>query len=242
MELRTVMPDEPLGDLGDWYGWPEGRSWLRCMMLTTLDGAARGSDGMSGSLSSSSDQQVFSEVRRFAHAILVGAETVRTEDYQAVRAVPQDEDRRVELGMLPAPVLVVVSASLDLPFDSAAFRESDNRPIVVTTEEARLDRQVRAADCCDVITMPGDSVDPYELIAAIAYRGLTRIVCEGGPHLLSELSRAGLVDEADITIAPLLAGGGQVAIGRPIPEPVHFALASVIEQDGWLYTRYVRRG
>lgn len=242
MEIRTVPPDEPLDDLEDWYGWPDGRAWLRCMMLTTPDGAARGYDGLSGSLSSKADEQVFAEVRRFAHAVLIGAGTLRAERYQPIRACPDDVDRRMHLGLGPAPVLVVVSGSLDLPWDSAVFSESTHKPLVLTSVDAPPERLVRAHEHCDVVRLDGTTLDPLQMIAAIAYRGLRRIVCEGGPHLLSQLSEARLIDEADITVPPTLASGGQIATGRAAPDPPRMQLASIIEQDSWLFTRYVRSG
>ncbi len=242
MEIRTAPVDEPLEGLEDWYAWPEGRAWLRCMMLTTLDGAARGADGLSGSLSSPADEQVFAEVRRFAHAILVGAGTIRAEGYQPVHARPEDVDRRLRQGLGNAPVLVVVSSSLDLPWHSAVFRESTMRPVVVTSVAAPVERLAIASECCDVISLEGSRLDPVQFVSALAYRGLTRIVCEGGPHLLAQLSEARLIDEADITIAPTLASGGQVSTGRAAADPAHLRLASVIERDNWLFTRYVRGG
>ena len=242
MEIRTVPADEPLEDLEDWYAWPDGRAWLRCMMLTTPDGAARGHDGVSGSLSGKADEQVFAEVRRFAHAILIGAGTLRAERYQPVRARPEDVDRRMHQGLGPAPVLVVVSASLDLPWDSPVFSESTHKPLVVTSVEAAPERLVLAHEWCDVVRLEGAALNPLQIIAAIAYRGLRRIVCEGGPHLLSQLSEARLIDEADITVAPTLASGGQIPTGRAAPDPPRMQLASIIEQDSWLFTRYVRSG
>lgn len=242
MEIRTAPIGEPLEDLEDWYAWPEGRAWLRCMMLTTLDGAARGADGLSGSLSCPADEQVFAEVRRFAHAILVGAGTIRAEGYQPVQARSEDVDLRLRLGLGKAPVLVVVSASLDLPWHSAVFRGSTMRPVIVTSVAAPVERLSMASDCCDVISLEGTRLDPIQFVSALAYKGLTRIVCEGGPHLLAQLSEARLIDEADITIAPTLAGGGQVPTGPAAADPAQLRLASIIERDGWLFTRYVRGG
>ncbi len=61
-------------DLTDHYPWPErdGRPWVRAMMVSTLDGAAAGADGLSGSISGDADGAVFTAVRRFADAVLVG--------------------------------------------------------------------------------------------------------------------------------------------------------------------------
>lgn len=240
MDVRSYRPDEDLPPLDDWYAWPEGRAWLRCMMVTTLDGAIRGPDGLSGSLSCPADQYVFGQVRRLAHAVLVGAGTLRAERYEPLTEGDAAHER-VSRGLTPAPVLVVVTASLDLPWEDRVFRESTMPPLVVTTESAPSEGLERARKHCEVIALPGDRLDPYQLVSAIAYRGLTHTVCEGGPTLLAQLTRAGLVDEADITIAPMQAAGGQLVTGDAMSGAAHLSLEAVIEQDSWLFTRYVRR-
>ena len=42
-------------------------------------------------------------------------------------------------------------------------------------------------------------------LTALGYRG---ILTEGGPHLLGQITEAGLLDELCLTISPLLAGAG----------------------------------
>jgi riboflavin biosynthesis pyrimidine reductase len=49
---------------------------------------------------------------------------------------------------------------------------------------------------------------PALLVDALVAEGLPRIVCEGGAELAGRLVTAGVVDELDLTTAPLLAGGG----------------------------------
>ena len=110
----------------------------------------------------------------------------------------------------------------------------------MSVESGRL----RAArERADVIVLEGQTADATEVIAALHSRGLTRIVCEGGPRLLAGLTAAGLVDEADLTIAPRLAGGGQVRAGDTIAHLAGLDLAHLIVDDGFLFTRYlVNRG
>lgn len=239
MDFRSFTRGEALPSLSEWYPWPVGRSWLRCMMLTTLDGAVRGADGESGSLSCPTDQYVFRQLRRFAQAVLVGAGTLRAEEYAPL--VGGDDSReRVARGLTPAPVLVVVTSSMDLRWDDPVFLHSTMTPLVITTDSAPADAIDRARRHVEVITLPGTRVDPYQLVSAIAYRGMTHVLCEGGPTLLAQLSQAGLVDEADITIAPMQAAGGQIVTGVAMPATPQLTLKSVIEQDGWLFTRYAR--
>jgi riboflavin biosynthesis pyrimidine reductase len=226
-------------DLAAAYPWPDERSWVRAMMLTTLDGAVKGADGRSGSISSPADRVILAEVRRLADAVVIGGGTLRAERYRPMRARPEAVAERSRLGLDVAPVLVVVSASLDLPWDDEVWTGSDVRPIVATAEAADADLMAVARSHADVLVLPGGSVDPVQLVEALVARGLRRIVCEGGPRLLAEVATAGLLDEADISIAPLIVGGGQVAVPVPPSGPRRFALAHAIHHEGFLFNRYV---
>ncbi len=221
------------------YPWPAGRAWLRSMMLMTLDGAVAGPDGLSGSISSPADRLVLSEVRRLADAVLIGAGTLRAERYRPLRANPADHIERLGLGLAEAPVVVVVSASLDLPWEEPFFAESSVTPIIVTVASVESGRLRVARDHADVIVLDGQSADETEVIAALHARGLLRIVCEGGPRLLAGLTAVGLVDEVNLTIAPRLAGGGQVRAGDTIAYPVGLEIVHLIVDDGFLFTRYL---
>ncbi|GAA1945770.1 pyrimidine reductase family protein [Nocardioides panacihumi] len=75
--MRTLVGDGPIEEL---YAWPD-RPWLRVNMVSTVDGAAQGPDGRSGSINNDVDQVVFDALRVDADVLLVGAGTVRTEGY-----------------------------------------------------------------------------------------------------------------------------------------------------------------
>ena len=70
---------------------------------------------------------------------------------------------------------------------------------------------------------------------------LTRVLCEGGPSLLAALARAGVADELDLSVSPLLVGPDVARIvegpawsGDPLP----LTLAALLEEDGALFARY----
>lgn len=222
------------------YAWPEQGRWVRAMMVTTLDGAAAGADGLSGSISGDVDRAVFTAVRRGADAVLVGAGTMRAERYGPMHANPADADARQSAGQAPAPVLVFVSGSLDLPWDAPVFGESAITPIVLTgsnVEPAALDR---ARQHCEVVQLSGEQVQPGPLLAELERRGLRRVVCEGGPSLLESLVAQGLLDEADITVSPMFAGTAKTPRTAGLAEVARLELRHVITGDSFLMLRYAR--
>lgn len=225
-------------EVADRYPWPDSGPWVRAMMVTTLDGAAAGPDGLSGSVSSSADQLVFNAVRRYADVVLVGAQTIRAERYTPMKAKEEDAVRRDATGQLPAPVIAVVTASLDLPWELPIWSESTHTPVVITGEDAAPDRLEAARNHADVVTLA--EVSPPRILDALVERGLLRIVCEGGPRLLRDFMAADLVDEADITISPVFSGTEFSPATRMLNGVRDFELAQVLEQDGFLMTRHLR--
>jgi riboflavin biosynthesis pyrimidine reductase len=225
------------------YPWPDEGPWVRAQMVTTLDGAPAGPDGLSGSISGGADKQVFRATRRHADAVLVGAGTIRAEGYGAMKAADRDAAAREEAGQRPAPVLAVVSPSLDLPWDGEVFTGSVETPLVLTVADPPADALARARDArAEVVQAPGDDVPPRWILDTLLGHGLRRIVCEGGPRLLEAMVRAGLVDEADITLSPVFAGHEHVSPSDGLAELARFELRHVLTADGFLMNRYVRPG
>jgi riboflavin biosynthesis pyrimidine reductase len=222
------------------YPWPDEGRWVRALMVSTLDGATVGPDGLSRSISSVSDRAVFSAVRRTSDVVLIGAGTFRAERYRPMLARADDAESRAAAGQAPAPVVTIVSGSLDLPWDEPIFAESAVRPIVVTTDSAAAERLAEARRHADVMALSGAKVDLAAMADQLADRGLSRIVCEGGARLLATVSQDGLLDEVDLTVSPLMSGGGQVSTGTASSVPQHFSLTQVIAaDDGFLFNRYV---
>src|SRR5690349_845451 len=64
---------------------PQREPWLRVNFVSTVDGAAAGSDGLSGTINNDADKRVFDTLRRRAHCLVVGAGTIREEEYDVPR-------------------------------------------------------------------------------------------------------------------------------------------------------------
>jgi len=178
------------------YVWPDG-PWLRANMVTSLDGAATGADGRSGTVNNAADQRVFHELRASADAIVVGAGTARAEEY----------------GPAVSP-LVVVSNGADLP------------PGLRGAPDVRLERG-------------GDADRLRAMVARLRAEGFDHLLAEGGPRLLGDLLRAGLVDELCLTVTPRLLAGdmGRILAGPSVDVPLR--LVGLLEEDGTLLGRWL---
>lgn len=238
---RLVDEGRALDDdtLAECYA-PPPPPWLRVNFVTSVDGAVE-VGGRSRGLSSPGDQRVLSLLRTECDALMIGAGTLRIEGYGSMRLPAPDRERRLARGQAEHPTLVVVSGSLDLDPDQAAFADAPVRPIVLTQAAAPAARRTALAVTTDVLTIGERRVDLAAAMTALHDRGLRRVLCEGGPHLLGGLIAADLVDELCLTVSPLLAGSGADRITAGQPSPLRrMVLHQVLTADGSLLLRYRR--
>jgi len=210
-------------------------------MVSSADGAAQ-ADGRSAGLSGEADKKVFRALRGLADIILVGATTVRTEGYKQP-AVPRDEyaQLRAASGQAPAAAIAVVSASLDLDFGSPLYTQPAVPTITVTVDDAPPDRLAAAREAGEVIVAGSGRADLAFAIDRLAETRRGRILCEGGPHLLASLARAGRLDELCLALSPQLIAGGAMRImdGPELDPPLPLTLHTVLTEDGFLFTRHL---
>ncbi|HEX4094895.1 MAG TPA: dihydrofolate reductase family protein [Trebonia sp.] len=241
--MRMILPQagDELDDFGlaEAYAFPRER-WLRTNMVMSTDGAGA-VDGLSGGLSGAGDKRVFGILRVLADAVLVGSGTAEAEGYKPARPRPALASLRA--GRPATATIAVISGSLDLDLTSPLFTDApaDARTILITRESAAADLRTAAAKVADVIVAGERSVDLAAALTALADRGLARVNCEGGPHLLSQIAAAGLLDELTLTLCPTLAGPGA---GRIVAGAAFAArpmtLAQVLTEDGYLFCRYLK--
>jgi riboflavin biosynthesis pyrimidine reductase len=241
--MRMILPTagDELDDfeLAEAYAYPRER-WLRTNMVMSADGAGS-VNGLSGGLSAAGDKRVFGILRVLADVVLVGSGTAEAESYKPARPRPALASLRA--GRPATATIAVISGSLDLDLTSPLFTDAppDARTIVITRAAARPDLQEAAAKAADVIVTGQDKVDLAAALTALADRGLRRVNCEGGPHLLSQIAAAGLLDELTLTVSPTLAGpgAGRIVAGAAFASARPLTLAQVLADDGYLFCRYL---
>jgi riboflavin biosynthesis pyrimidine reductase len=222
---------------------PDGRPWVLLDMIASADGATH-AGGVTAELGGPADKAVFAVLRGVADVILVGAATVRAERYGPPRPSEATRQRRRERGQAEVPTLAVVSASLELEWDSPLFTESPIRPLVITAAGVDPERLERAGEVADVLLAgAGRSVDLGAALRELRQRGAAVVTCEGGPRLNGQLVDAGLVDEVCLTLSPTLLGGdsARIAAGTGDGALRRMRLVHLLEQDGLVFLRWVRR-
>jgi riboflavin biosynthesis pyrimidine reductase len=163
------------------------------------------------------DYELFHALRTRVDAVMVGAETVRVESYGPM-----------------APAAVLASRSLRVPATVGLLAAPGNRVIVLTPSDGRLEPCAARVEYLRGPLAGGVRRLRTEL-------GLRSVLCEGGPQLLGDLLRAGLVDELHLVIAPKLAGGADpltIVTGPACDPPAELRLLSLHESGGYLFLRY----
>ncbi len=217
-------------------------SWVRMNFVSTIDGAVE-VDGRSAGLGGEADKRVFGVLRMLADGILVGAGTLRDEQYRAVRPTAERRAWREANGMQPYPRLVVVSGALDLEPTNPALADAPVRPVILTHGASDEERRDALSTVADVRVHGVDRVDLVSAMAELrSTYGLNKILCEGGPHLFGALYAANLVDEVCLTLSPLLTGpgSGRIIAGTTGADVSGMHLVHALAADGTLLLRYAR--
>ena len=230
-ETGSHSPGETLDEtaLAEVYAPPAG-PWLRANFVSTLDGAATGANGRSGTINTAADGVVFRLLRRLSDVVVVGAGTIRAEGYTRLGA----EDG----GPLP---LAVVSNSARVPQALLAPAPGRGDVLLVTHRAAPADAVEaarRALGDAGVLLCGDDAVDLPELRRQLTDRGMPRVLTEGGPSLLGAMLSAGVVDELDLTWSPVAVGGDQGRIARAPAFEVPLAPMALVEGDGTVMGRW----
>lgn len=228
--LERYTPfDQPFSD----------RPWVAANMVTTLDGRAS-VEGSTRQLGSRADGRHFTALRTRFDAIMVGAGTIRAERYGRVVRDPQARARRERIGLPHDPLAVIVSGSLDLPWDAPIFTDGGGRILIFTREQPEVKPEI--ATSLRIVSMP-DGIDPAEILRYLRQeRGIRALLCEGGPHLLGQLLEEDLVDDLFLTVSPQTSGGDAPRITEgPGGSIRDFELQQALFADGDLLTKYSRR-
>ncbi|MGV9797179.1 pyrimidine reductase family protein [Mycobacterium sp. NPDC003449] len=247
-QLTLLGPVETVDEsrIGDFYSYPDDlrRCWVRGNMISSLDGGAT-EDGKSGGLAGPGDRAVFKLMRQAADVILMGAATVRIENYSGAQLSVAQREARQRRGQPEVPPIAVITASADFDPNAKFFTRTDAAPLILTCTDTVAEARRRLGAVAEVLDASGPDpgrVDAAAALRILGERKLYRVLTEGGPSLLSLLIEHDLLDELCLTVAPVLVGGvaRRIATG---PGQTHARMRPshvLTDDEGYLYTHYVR--
>jgi len=172
----------------------------------TLDGKIATRAGDSQWITSPAARRWAMRRRRAVDAILVGVNTVRTDD-------PALTVRRRDGAPLPAarqPRRIVLDSRARTPLTARLVTDAfAARTLIVTTAAAPVRRRRALAARVRVIEAPADGgrVDLRWLLRLLGAEEITHLLVEGGGLVQGAFADAGLVQRLDAYYAPLIVGG-----------------------------------
>ena len=214
--------------------------FLAMNFVTTLDGRAT-IDGRANPIGSDTDFEMLLALRSRFGAVMIGAASLRAEPYGRLVPDPDVRARRERRGLSHDPLAVILTGSMDLPWDTELFTSGGGRIAIFTGSDREAPE---TATSLRVIRDPsgGDDVDLREVLRHLrGERGVRSVMCEGGPHVFGQLAAAELVDELFLTFAPKLSGGDDPRILEgDLPDVRNMELVWLLEENGELFARYSR--
>jgi riboflavin biosynthesis pyrimidine reductase len=218
--FEADVPDYPLpADLKHLYGRLGFRSpVLYSNFVASIDGVVTlGSKPSAGSVISGkypADRFLMGLLRACADAVVIGAGTLRatpghlwTPAHVYPALATEFIALRSALGRSAEAALVVLTASGELDLKHPAIARG---AIVVTTPTGAKVIGNRLPSTCDLVAIGRSKrFEMAQAIAELRARGYQVLLTEGGPHVVGQMVEAGLLDEAFLTVSPVVAGRGK---------------------------------
>ncbi len=186
---------------------------LSCAM--SLDGCLDDATDQRLVLSGPADLDRVDAERAGCDAIVVGAETVRRDDPRLEVRSPARRAARIAAGRPPSPLRVVLTRGGGL--DPGARLFGGGATPLVYCASAGLDQARERLGAVATVADAGPAGDLHGVLADLAGRGVRRLMVEGGSAVLAGFLDAGLADELQLAVAPLLVGDPRAPrfLGRP---------------------------
>jgi riboflavin-specific deaminase-like protein len=182
----------------------------------SLDGRIATASGHSKYINGPAGVAHLHRLRSLVDAVVIGVGTALADD-------PQLTVRRVAG---PNPARIVIDPNGRLAASAKVFAADGVRRILITAEGTRC----APPSDVEVVVLPlaSGSIAPPAILAALADRGLHRILIEGGADTVSRFVTAGCFDRLHVTVAPVIFGSGRPGFILPPVERADQALRAAM--------------
>jgi diaminohydroxyphosphoribosylaminopyrimidine deaminase/5-amino-6-(5-phosphoribosylamino)uracil reductase len=188
-----------------------GRPQVTLKLAISADSKVAGQGGRPVAITGEAVRNRVHLLRAHSDALMTGIGTVLADDPVLTCRLP---------GMIKmSPVRVVLDSKLRLPGQSRLFATARDAPLWIVVGEhapAAAEEAARTHGAEVIRTAEKNGrLDLHAVLNLLARRGITRLMVEPGPTLVSALVAADLIDEAVFFHSPMVIGEG----GLPALEP-----------------------
>lgn len=190
----------------------KNRPFITLKLAQTVDGFAGTPDRQPLAITSEETRAFVHGLRARHDAILTGIGTVLADDPRLDVRLPGMEAM--------SPLRVVLDTEGRMP-GSAQMLNDNGKPVVILSANPLKLEPLRRAERVEIVAVPrGEDahLDLEAALAALAARGITRLMVEAGPTLAEAFAKSGLIDTFVLLTGPEKAGDGLAAIGPALAE------------------------
>ncbi len=196
------------------------------------------------------DRAMLLGLRASADAVMSGARTVDLDKINMGPGPAKYRRQRLRNGLAEFNLRVIVSGAGTLNPEAEVFRHRFSPIIILTTKRASKRNVLRLQAVADEVRSFGET--EMDFVAALKWLrekwSVRRLLCEGGGEVNGALFEAGLVDEAHVTLCPIILGGRAaptMADGdgvAKLTQATRLEMISMKRSGDLLFLRYARRG
>jgi riboflavin biosynthesis pyrimidine reductase len=204
------------------------------------------------------DRWLMGLLRARADAVLVGGSSIMAAGnhvWTPQAVFPEDkhawETLRAQEGRASVPLLVVLTRSGDVPQHAPALDNADLPVLVATTKRGeQRAREILGARTWVRYFATGDTLDQRAVMQQLRDEGVQSLLSEGGPQIYASLLKEHLIDDAFVTVSPIIVGETNEherpsiveGVAFDVQQPPRLQLLSVHRHGSYLYlhSRYER--
>lgn len=222
-----------------------GRPFVVLKAAMSLDGKIATANGLSQWITGPRARQEGHRLRNSYDAILVGINTVLTDNPSLTCRLPEGGGRD--------PVRIILDSMARTPLGARVITQGSSAPTIVAVSEQAPGDRVRAllAEGVRVVPVPGSGGRVnIEALLSILSKEITSVLVEGGARVHASALEAGIADKVLWFVAPKIMGGikapGPVA-GSGVNTPddavqLDRVRVSSVDQDICIEGYVVKRG
>ncbi len=181
-----------------------GKCWVILKWAQSIDGKLAYADKTKQQwISNEKSRRDIHKLRRRAQAILVGVNTVIA-DNPLLTARPSKGKRLVR---------VVLDANLRIPINCRLLRTAKKSPLLIASKLAAIEANLETAEQikrkgAELFPVPAINgyCDLQAVVGELSKRGVSQLLVEGGPTVITSFLKQKLADEICVYIAPKLLG------------------------------------
>ncbi len=173
----------------------------------TVDGKTSTLERRQVRISSQEDMEVVDKLRAESDAVLVGMNTLLTDDPKLTVKSGRLREERLRNSLPENPMKVAVGRIDSVNLDSEFLNYGNAEKIFFATRDSDTWKIDELRNMADVYVSIHDEIDPCFIAETLHGLGVKKLMVEGGAETNYRFLKAGLVDEIYVTVAPMIFGG-----------------------------------